>query len=123
MGCFCTQMPISLTILGWSYCLSILPSCKNFFLCSSGRVTRQVLTATSWPLFFSWARYTSPKFPYDFSYDSVISLRNEETHPSNFIKEQHVVIVEFPSFSGNGFAENSARSACYWQTTVILIKN
>ena len=35
-----------LTIFGCSYCFSILPSCRNFFFCSSGRVTLQVLTAT-----------------------------------------------------------------------------
>lgn len=47
MGCFWTQMPISLTMLGWSYCFRILPSCKNFRFCSSGSVIRHVLTATS----------------------------------------------------------------------------
>ncbi len=35
-----------LTTFGWSYCLSILPSCRNFFFCSSGRVVLQVFTAT-----------------------------------------------------------------------------
>jgi len=47
IGCFCTQIPINFTTLGWSYCFRIRPSCKNFFLCSSGTVTRHVFTATS----------------------------------------------------------------------------
>lgn len=46
MGCFCTHIPISFTMFGWSYCFKILPSCKNFRFCSSGSVILQVFTAT-----------------------------------------------------------------------------
>ena len=64
-ACF---IPINLTMFGWSYCFSILPSWRNFFFCSSGKVTLQVLTATlkvSYGLLFDFrlALYTSPKFP------------------------------------------------------------
>uniref|UniRef100_A0A182USG7 Uncharacterized protein n=1 Tax=Anopheles merus TaxID=30066 RepID=A0A182USG7_ANOME len=64
IGCFCTQMPISLTMFGWSYCFRMRPSCRNLRFCSSGSVIRHVLTATS--VFFddfSLALYTSPKLP------------------------------------------------------------
>lgn len=63
MGCFCTQIPISFTIFGWSYCFSMRPSWRNFFLCSSGSVMRHVFTATSFLLVLRCALYTSPKFP------------------------------------------------------------
>ena len=64
IGCFWTQIPINLTIFGWSYCFRIRPSCKNFFFCSSGSVTLQVFTATSRPDPCNLALYTSPKFPW-----------------------------------------------------------
>ena len=38
-------MPINFTIFGWSYCFKMRPSCRNFFFCSSGKVTyNRVLT-------------------------------------------------------------------------------
>ena len=38
-------MPMNFTIFGWSYCFKMRPSCRNFFFCSSGKVTySRVLT-------------------------------------------------------------------------------
>ena len=51
---------VYLTMLGCSYCFRILPSCRNFFFCSSGMVTLQVFTATARQLFFRRALNTSP---------------------------------------------------------------
>uniref|UniRef100_A0A6B0UG64 Uncharacterized protein n=1 Tax=Ixodes ricinus TaxID=34613 RepID=A0A6B0UG64_IXORI len=79
MGCFWTQMPMNLTMLGWSYCFRMRPSCRNFFLCSSGRFTLQVLTATSVLWGCSTALYTSPKFPLPiFSTSSTSSLLSSQ---------------------------------------------
>ena len=51
------------TMLGWSYCFRMRPSCKNFFFCSSESVSLHVFTATSSPRYFPLN--TSPKFPYN----------------------------------------------------------
>jgi len=74
MGCFCTQIPMSFTMFGWSYCFSMRPSCRNFFLCSSGSVMRHVFTATSFLLVLRCALYTSPKFPCIQTTRAVLSL-------------------------------------------------
>lgn len=75
IGCFCTHIPISLTMFGWSYCFKMRPSCKNFRFCSSGNVMRHVLTATSFLFDFKRALYTSPKFPYDINVEFRSSSR------------------------------------------------
>ena len=36
-------MPINFTIFGWSYCFKMRPSCRNFFFCSSGKVTYSIV--------------------------------------------------------------------------------
>ena len=38
-----TQIPMNFTIFGWSYCFKMRPSCRNFFFCSSGKVTYSIV--------------------------------------------------------------------------------
>ena len=63
-GSFSAQMPISLTIFGWSYCFRISASLRNLSI-SCRSLERHVFTATFPPTPVArFASHTSPKHPF-----------------------------------------------------------
>ena len=64
-GCRVAAMPMKRTMLTWSYCLRILPSCRNFLFMSSDKVSLHVLMATGREWLFRLPLYTQPKLPWN----------------------------------------------------------
>jgi len=83
-------IPMKRTILGWSYCFRIRPSCKNFLLTSSCSVSRHVFTATSSFVILYVPLNTSPNWPCQKQVDRSIHF---DTSPSWFCSTQVNICV------------------------------